>query len=274
MKTKIMTIGIMFILFSSVAFATSVNTDYEGNGEFYMQTTITSPIKPDVTDTVKINTGCDTICCDDCDAGEYMGNQFLSNYPFSTAVHTVHTEEGTENCVDIEQTYYEEIDGKTIKTTYYTYLNGTGTAESYVYVIPGAAESYQLANGTGISYVSFSQISYIGNDFDFSTTYGGSVWACAPGYAGLYNQYYYSNQQIYYNAEMGLYCSPVDGSSMNAFLFAEGTDHFDLGGVMTIADVEYQPGAGVGEGESDYGFSANFYNMFDDLYFGFNMELG
>ncbi|MFH0928902.1 MAG: hypothetical protein V1818_00935 [Candidatus Aenigmatarchaeota archaeon] len=272
MKTISLTTILMIILFSTVAFATSVNTDYEGMGDFYMETTIISPVAPDITDTVDINTGCDggCCCCPDC-FGEYSGNQYMTNNPFSASVHTA---EVTEGCVVIEQYYTDYIDGHTIESYYYTYFNGTGTAESYIYVVPGLAESYQLANGTGSSYVSFSQIAYIGTEFDFSTTYGGAVWLCAPGYAGLYNQYYYSGGQIYYNSEMGLYCSPTDGSSMDNFLFASATDHFSLNSQLEIGDIESTQNVGVGEGEAEYGFTAIFYDMFDDLYFGFEMELG
>lgn len=277
MKTIILTV-IMSLLFSSVALATSVNTDYEGVGEFSMVTTITSPILPDITDSVHINSGCCGTCCipNVCcppvgEIGEYSGSLFMTNNPFSASVHEA---EITDGCIDINQYFTEEIGEQTIQTLYHTYFNGTGEAMSYVYVVPGAAESYQLANGTGTSHVSFTQISYIGTDFDFLTTYGGTVWVCAPGYAGLYGQYYYSGGQIYYNNQLGLYCSPTDESRIETYLTASATDHFSISSELEMGDVKHCEDAGVEEGEADYGFTAVFYDMFDDLYFGFDMELG
>ncbi|MBN2203177.1 MAG: hypothetical protein JW700_03255 [Candidatus Aenigmarchaeota archaeon] len=279
MKTTMIATLIMFTLFSTMAFATSVSTDYEGVGEFSMEVTIASSVNPDITDSVHINAGCCGTCCcpNECcpaigEIGEYQGNLFMTNNPFSVSYHSADV---TEGCVDIDQYYTDVIGDMTIQSYYHTHLNGTGTAESYMfYVVPGAAASIQLANGTGTSHVSFGQIAYVGTDYDFSAEYGGTVWACAPGYAGLYNEYYYSGGQIYYSSQLGLYCSPTDGSKMSSSLFASSTDSFNLTSELQVGDVENCQEAGVENGTAEYGFTANFYDMFDDVYFGFDMILG
>jgi hypothetical protein len=271
MKTISLTAILMIMLFSSVAFATTVYTDYDGMGDLEMTTTLISSISPDITDSVTIHTGCAGATCPCCCYpnifGGYSGTQVVSNNPF---VASGHSADVTDGCVEINQYYVDYLGDQTIYTSYFTYFNGTGTAESYVYVVPGEAMSYQLANGTGTSYVSFTQIAYIGTEFDFSTTYGGTVWVCAPGSAGLMNYYYYSGGQIYYNTQLGLYCQPVGQGNLQSFLFAQGTDHFGLSGMVSGNGWGMSQDINV-EGSSDYGFSTQSNYDFD---FDFEMELG
>jgi hypothetical protein len=269
MKTIILTV-IMIMLFSTVAFATTAYTEYEGMGDFEMTTTLISPISPDITDSVAIYTGCAgdcPCCCYPNIFGGYSGTQVVSNNPF---VASGHKADVTDGCISIDQYYIDYLGDQTIYTSYYTYFNGTGTAESYVFVVPGEAVSYQLANGTGTSFVSFGQIAYIGTEPDFSTTYGGGVWACAPGYAEMIGSYYYHNQQVYYNNELELYCYPVGENNLNAFLFTSSTDFFGLFSSLSTGYLEFSQEISV-EGTSDYGFSVN---STDDIDFDFEMELG
>ena len=270
MKTIILTV-IMSLLFSSVALATTVQTDYNGMGDLEMTTTLISPVGPDITDSVEIHTGCAGACCGCCcypDVfGQYDGAQVVSNNPFVASGHIAEVEDG---CVEINQYYTDVIGEQTIYTTYYTYFKGTGTAQSFVYVVPGAASSHQSTNGTGDSFVSFSQIAFIGDDLDFATNYGGQVWACSPGSVELMGQYYYSGGQIYYNNQLGLYCKPLGDRDMYAFLYAEGTDHFGLCGTAGNDDWGFGQDINI-EGSSDYGFSVNSNYDFD---FNFEMELG
>ncbi len=266
-RISLIAVALMLILYSNVAFATTVNTDYEGMGDFELQTTILSPIAPIITDTVDINTGCDggCCCCPDC-AGDYEGNQIVTNNPFAASAHQTNV---TDGCVVIEQYYYDVIDDQTIGTSYYTYFNGTGTAESYVYAVPGQGLSYQFANGTGSAFVSFDQVVFLNNVFDYGTSYGGGTWVCSPGYARLMNEYYF-NDKAYYNTELGLHCVPLDDSSLYAFLFAETTDSFGLSSEILFDSIEYYENIEA-EGSSEYGtvVTSN-----DDIDFDFEMELG
>jgi hypothetical protein len=268
MKTISLTAILMIMLFSSVAFATTVYTDYEGSGDLQLKTTITSPILPSVTDSSEIHTGCSGDCCcyPELDGG-YFGSQVVTNNPFTASGHIATV---TDGCVVIEQYYTDYLGDQTIYTSYYTYFNGTGTAESYVYVVPGEAMSYQLANGTGTSFVSFSQIAFLDDEFDYGTNYGGEVWVCAPGYAELMNYYYYSGGQIYYNTQLELYCQPVSQANLNSFLFAQGTDHFVLNSDAYGDFWKTSQNINV-EGSSDYGFTTI---SNDDFDFDFEMELG
>lgn len=268
MKTISLTAILMTLLFSSVAFATTVYTDYEGSGDLELQTTITSPIMPSITDTSTIHTGCDGDCCCIPElVGGYSGSQIVTNNPFSASEHVVSVIDG---CVIIEQYYTDYIGDQTIYTSYFTYFNGTGTAESYVYVLPGEAFSYQLANGTGSSYVSFNQIVLLDEEFDYGTYYGGEVWVCTPGYTGLMNYYYFSGGQIYYNTQLEMYCQPVSEANMQTFLFAQGTDHFALNGIASGSGWTMSQDINV-EGSADYGFTTQ---SNDDFNFDFEMELG
>lgn len=261
--------GLMFVLFSSISFATTTYTDYAGAGEFSLQTTIHSSVAPSIRDTATIYTGCDggCCCCPECD-GEYEGTQILTNNPFSASSHQAAV---TDGCIEIEQTYHDEFDNRETETDYYTYFNGTGTAESYVYASPGQGLSYQFANGTGSSYVSFSQIVYLDGVFDYGTTYGGGVWVCDPGYAGMVGDYGFYDPGIYYNSELDLYCYPVDGSGLSAFLFAETTDFFSLSSNLMLGSIEMNENIEA-EGTSEYGFVATSYS--DDIDFDFGMGLG
>jgi len=268
MKTISLTAILMILLFNTVAFATTVYTDYQGSGDLQLQTTITSPVAPSVTDSSEIHTGCDGDCCCWPElVGDYFGSQIVTNNPFSASGHTATV---TEGCVVIEQEYTDYLGDQTIHTSYYTYFNGTGTAESYVYVIPGEAMSYQLANGTGSSFVSFSQIAFLNGDFDYGTNYGGQVWVCSPGYTEMMNYYYFSGGQIFYNTQLGMYCHPVGEGSLNSFLFAQGTDHFSLNSIVAGDGWGMSQDINV-EGSSDYGFTTDSNDNFD---FGFDMELG
>ncbi len=271
-RISLIAVALMLILYSNVAFATTVNTDYEGMGDFELQTTILSPIAPIITDTVDINTGCDggCCCCPDC-AGDYEGNQIVTNNPFAASGHKTTV---TDGCVVIEQYYYDEFNGYTTHTDYYTYFNGTGTAESYVYAVPGEGMSYQLANGTGSAFVSFDQVVFLNDVFDYGTSYGGGTWICSPGYAGLMNGYYLDNGEMHYDSELGLYCIPASESSLYTFLFAKSTDYFDLSSSFAMGPVEYYQNVGV-EGSSDYGFVVEADpSEFDDIDFNFEMDLG
>jgi hypothetical protein len=262
--------AIMIIISSNIALATTVYTDYEGSGDFEIQTTIISPITPIITDSADINTGCSggCCCCPDC-AGDYKGSQIITNNPFSATAHNVNV---TEGCVVIYQRYNDYVNGQSIATDYYTYFNGTGTAKSYIYTIPGQGMSYQLSNGTGSAFVWFTQNVFFDNVFDYGTSYGGGVMLCQPGYAGLRNQYQYSNGEIYYNSELGMYCYPVSyESSLYTFLFSKVTDLFSLNSFTEIGNVGYNQDIGV-NGSAEYGTVIN--SKDDEIYFGFDMELG
>ena len=270
MKIKIsLTASIMLILYSTVVLATTVTTDYEGSGDLEIQTTIISPVAPIITDSADINTGCSggCCCCPNC-AGDYEGTQIVTNNPFSASVHKATV---TDGCVVIEQTYNDNINGQNIQTDYYTYFNGTGTAESYVYAIPGHGMSYQLANGTGSAFVGFTQIVFLNGNFDYGTSYGGGVLLCNPGYAGMVNAYDFYSGKIYYDSQLGLYCYPVDDSSLYTFLFAQATDSFSLNSDLIMGSVEHIENVGA-EGESEYGTVATSYN--GNLTYDFGMELG
>lgn len=261
--------SLMIILFSNTVLATTVNTDYAGSGDLSIQTTIISPVVPIITDSANINTGCagGCCCCPDC-AGEYEGEQIVTNNPFSASGHEASV---TNGCVEINQKYTDKIDGQTIETSYHTYMNGTGTAESYVYAIPGHGTSYQLANGTGSAFVGFTQLVFLDDEFDYGTSYGGGVWLCSPGYAGLLNRYDLYNGNIIYDSQLGLYCYPVDGSSLYAFLFAKTTDSFSLNSDFVMDSTEYAENIEA-EGASEYGSVITSYN--GSFNYDFGMELG
>lgn len=270
MKKISLSISIMIVLFSNIVFATTVSTNYEGSGDFEIQTTIISPIVPIITDSAKIETGCSggCCCCPEC-SGDYEGKQVMTNNPFSAATHDINV---TNGCLEINQNYVDHVNGQSIVADYYTYFNGTGRAESYVYVVPGQGMSYQLSNGTGSAFVSLTQSVFLDNVFDYGTTYGGGVMLCQPGYAGLWNQYQYSDGKIYYNSELGMYCQPASSqSTLYAFLFSKSTDAFGLNSTIDMNDVEYSQDIGS-TGPAEYGTVVN--SKSGDIYFGFDMELG
>jgi len=269
MRKTISLITLCLMIISSAVSATTVNTDYSGAGDFSIQTTIISPVTPTITDSATIHTGCagGCCCCPDC-SGSYDGNQIVTNNPFSASGHKANVVNG---CVVIDQKYNDNVGNQNIQTDYYTYFNGTGYAESYVYAVPGQGMSYQLANGTGSSFVGFTQIVFLNNNFDYGTSYGGGVFLCEPGYAGLFNNYHLSGEKIFYNSQLGMYCQPTDDSSLYAFLFAKSTGSFNLSSDAKIGSVEHIENAGA-EGESEYGTVINSNN--DNIDFDFDMELG
>jgi hypothetical protein len=267
MKTKISLVStsLMFILFSGLVLATKVTTDYSGNGDFQLTTNIQSPISPSIIDSAEIHTGCDggCCCCPYC-SGSYEGTQVVTNNPFSASGDQASV---TNGCIALEQTYYDEYDNRKSETLYYTYFDGNGTAESYVYASPGQGLSYQLANGTGSSWVSFSQIVYLDGNFDYATTYGGAAWVCEPGYAEMVAEYSFG----YYNTQLGLYCVPVNESShINGFLHAKTTDLIDANTHVEIGSIDYYENVGA-DGMSQYDFVVTSY---DDLLFDTEMWLG
>jgi len=265
MRISLITTSLMFILSVSLALATTAYTEYAGSGDFYLSTNIQSPIAPSITDTATIHTGCDggCCCCPNC-YGEYEGQQIVTNDPFSASAHEASVVDG---CIQIEQTYTDEFDNRKTETLYYTYFDGTGTAESYVYAVPGAGRSYQLANGTGSSWVSFSQVVYLDDNFDYETTYGGAAWVCAPGYAGMVTEYYLG----YYNTQLGLYCVPVNETShLNGFLHTKTTDSMYLDSHIETDSIEkHQNIEALGASQYDTLIDSN-----DDFIFDFEMELG
>lgn len=258
------------VMSSSVAFATTVNTDYSGSGDFSIQTTIISPVAPTVIDTAEIHTGCagGCCCCPDC-SGTYDGNQLVTNNPFSASGHRTEVVNG---CVVIDQKYNDNVGNQNIQTDYYTYFNGTGYAESYVYAVPGQGMSYQLSNGTGSAFVGFTQNVFSDDVFVYGTTYGAGVMICSPGYAGLSNSYYFSDGKIYYDAELGMYCQPAsEESNIYALLFSKSSNFFSLDSTLDMGDVQYDQNAGT-TGVSDYGTVISSNN--NETYFGFDMVLG
>ena len=272
MNKTILITGFLILLMSNVALATSVTTDYAGLGEFSMYTTILSPIAPDITDSVHINTGCCGTCCcpNDCcpptgEIGVYEGHLSMTNTPFSGSYHWAQTDDG---CIEINQNYVEHIDGQSIYTNYYTYFNGTGYAESYVYVIPGEAISHQNASGAGTGFVEFRQIAFLDGEFDYETNYGGEVWICSNGYASLENYYNIIGGEAMYNTQLEMYCAPVGGGTYS-FLFADGTDHFNLNSEASGSYLDFCQDINV-EGLFDYGFSAL---DPDEFNFNFDMEI-
>ena len=248
--------------------ATDVHTDYSGKGDFQLQTNIQSEVTPTIYDSATIHTGCNggCCCCPEC-SGSYEGLQFLANNPFSIAVDNANI---TNGCAALEQTIYDNLDNRSVKTKYYTYLDGSGNVVSYIYAKPGQGSSYQLSNGTGSAFIDFSQNVFTNGNFDYGTTYGGGVWVCGPGYAGMVSSYDVLNHNSYYDPELGLYCHPLDGSSLYAFLFAKTTDSFNLNNTVIIGSTESHENI-ESQGNSDYGTVATSHGS---LTFNFNMVLG
>lgn len=264
----------MITLFSSIAFATDVTTDYSGSGELIIQTNIQSEFSPTITDYAHINTGCVTCCClglDCCSTAgrDYSGQDIVTNEPFSASVHTVNV---TNGCVVINQSYNDDIDNHQIQTNYYTYFNGTGSAESYIYAFLGNGTSYQFANGIGSAFVGFTQNIFSVDAFDYGTNYGGGVTICSPGYAGLMNKYQYSGGEIYYNAQLGMYCEPVSSeSSLYAFLFSNSANNFNLESGTLINNIKQKQSIEA-NGVSDYGTLVS--SKSGNISFNFDMILG
>ena len=259
----------MFILSVSLVLATTAYTEYAGSGDLYLKTNIQSPIAPSITDSVTIHTGCDggCCCCPDC-AGEYEGTQIVTNDPFSPSGHQSSVVDG---CIQIEQTYYDEFDNRKTETLYYTYFDGNGTAESYVYAVPGQGMSYQFADGNGSSYVSFSQMVYLDENFDYETNYGAAAWVCGPGYVWMINGYDFYNNPGYYNPEIDLYCYPVnESSSLTGFLHAKTTDSMNVNTFVGSGSIEYYQDI-ENLGTAQYDIVATSYG---DLVFVFEETLG
>ena len=267
-RISLVTTGLMFILFSSIVLATTVNTDYFGVGDFQLTTEIQSAVTPSINDRAEIHTGCDggCCCCPEC-VGEYYGYQIVSNNPFSYSVDEANVIGG---CIELEQTIDDEYDNQRAEIRYYTYFDGDGMATSYIYAKPGTGLGYQLANGTGTSYVSFSQVVYLDENFDYATTYGGAAWVCDPGWAGIASEYSFG----YYDADLGLYCYSLDENSrLNGFLHAQSTDHMDVLTKVEMGSAELIEHAGA-EGAAQYDIVATAYDDFmSDFDFDLEMEL-
>jgi len=269
-RISLVTISLMFILFSSLVLATTVNTDYSGSGDFELTTKIESEVTPTITDRAEIHTGCEGVCCCCCQpdlSGEYYGYQIVMNNPYTASADEATV---TYGCIELEQTIDDEYNGRRSETIYYTFFEGSGYATSFTYALDGQGLSYQLANGTGSSYISFTQVVYLDENFDYATSYGGAAWVCDPGWAGMVSEYSFGH----YNADLGLYCYSVDETShLNGFLHAQSTDSMDVLTKVKMGPSELIEHAGV-EGAAQYDIVATAYNDFmSDFDFDLEMEL-
>lgn len=259
----------MLVLLSSIVLATTASTEYEGSGDFQLQTIITSDVVPPISDSATIHTGCNggCCCCPEC-SGSYEGYQIVTNNPFSIAIDEARV---TNGCVVLEQKIDDKFNSRSAETNYYTYLDGSGIATSYIYAKPGQGYSYQLSNGTGSTFVSFSQVFFSDDNFDYGTTYGGGTYICGYGYTGMVNSYDLLNHKSYYSPELGLFCYPVnESSSVYAFLFAKTTDSFNLDDEFKVDSLRMKEDIEA-EGASEYGKVINSHTNID---FDFEMELG
>lgn len=220
MKLMIVSSGIMFVLLSSLALASSAYTEYAGSGDFSLTTTIDF-----VSTNTEIHTGCEGVsaccCCPDC-AGSYGGQQYVSTDP-KTMVDTATTEDG---CVEQHQTVVDESDSKTTYTSYDTVMNGTGSASTYYY----EGSAYQEAQGSGISYVSTTQYQETNGNYNYLTQTSGMSMNDGT-YAGLLSYYDVSGFPNYQYFEMYLL-----GSNTYGWFYLNSTDLLNSNLLLLMGD--------------------------------------
>lgn len=209
MKSKIALIMIFLVLFSQIALATDVTTDYSGSGDLHIDTVIISSVQPTVYDTVDSHTACSGECCGCCNnncygglPGGYDGWSFLSNEygSFSEDRGSV-----TNGCINLQQGISEQNGNQIITTKYATGLNGTGYAYSWLSAIPFDDYAYQYAEGSGDTWAFFSQSSKTNDNFDFDTIFGGQTISCNFGNVSMQSEYQL-NSQANYNSIIDALC--------------------------------------------------------------------
>jgi hypothetical protein len=274
MKFKVMVIStiIALILSTSIALATSAYTEYSGSGDLYMSTIIISPVLPPIQDTTESHTACESMdeCCPNpCKEGDggYEGAQYISNEPVGWSENYGEVENG---CIELKEEIvdYKEDEDQLITTTYSTGVEGTGTAYSFVSGVPLHNYGYQYAEGSGMTWAYFSQLSELSGDFDFETIYGGGTYDCQYGYVVMENEYQLLNSPVLYSPVM-LEMVCMDPGYAYATLYGNATDHLNVNVSVSAGYMNWVLETDV-EGQAELNINAD---SNDGLDFDFDMVL-
>lgn len=260
MKKMFTTLALILILSTPFALAASAFTEFEGSGDIYIKTTIESSHS-----TVEAHTGCEACCCcPDCPEDGYEGFQYMSSNPFMAATETT-TDDG---CVDIEIIdVYERDDEVTVTETSTGFIGG-GIATAFLFRDENEGESYQNVDANGDSYVFFYQTNYIGEEFDYTTSFGGIVEDSENGSAEMVTYFLLGSPSLI-ASDLRVECDPF-GRCYTSF-YVETTDVLAMNSYLTLLDnVEWYSFVGV-EGSSMFMIVTDSYKPID---FGFIMELG
>jgi len=265
-KMKKMMIVLILLLLPVSVFATSSYVQYEGEGSLSIETSITSSVRPDLTDTSYVGAG--PCPCEGCCEGDYSGYQYVSNNPFVWTSDYADVENG---CINLHQEVidYKEDEDQLITTEFHTGLEGTGSANLSTAAIPLNVYGYQYAQGSGETWAYFSQISEIGGSFDFGTVFGGGTYNCGYGYVEMEGENRVLNSPtIYSPVMMSMVCE--DPGYVYGFLHGEATDYLNLNASVKMGNTNWFTEMGVeGSGQVDISTESN-----NGLDFDFDMVLG
>jgi hypothetical protein len=270
MKLKIALIMISIILFSQIALATDVLTEYEGSGDLLMTTTIISPVQPTVQDTVGSHTACSGECCGCCNncygtgLGGYDGWSYLTNEYYGFSVDQGSVENG---CINLQQDIVEQNGDQTITTQYNTGVNGTGYAYSWLSAVPFNAYAYQYAEGFGSTWAFFGQSSKTDDELNFETIFGGGTIDCNFGNVSMESEYQI-NSQADYNSILKALCQ--DPGFAYAALHGKASDYLNSNVELKTKFMNWLMNTEV-IGQSELNISATSDNSLD---FSFDMVLG
>ena len=213
----------IFVLFLAPAsvLASYSSTEYEGTGSMSFTSELISDTKPDMYDQVDAFAEPCPCCEDECvDPGYYSGYQYLTNDPYNIIEDYGEVENG---CISFNQEIVDYNDGNQVITTnYYTGIDGTGIAYAYVTAIPLYGYGYQYVDGSGETWVYFSQLSELDGDFDFRAAYGAGTIDCSSGILEMGNEYDLTNPYVYYNPYLLILCE--DSGYSYADLEGDATD--------------------------------------------------
>jgi|GEM_PF-4813535 len=180
MRTTIIFSAIMSILLCS-GFAMALGditiesyTDYQGTGQYYVATSIMAETGTLFTDTASM------------DADSYSGSQYVTDiYECAVGIDEVEIENGE---LKLNQHVIDRYDNETTHTDYNTGLNGTGSANSFVFADAKTGWSQQYAESDDYAYTSFGQTNHVGDDFDYGIESG----TASIGEGSVYMENFYA----------------------------------------------------------------------------------
>ncbi len=134
----------IFLVMAKASLATSVYTEYSGSGDLSMTSTVTSPVAPEIENTVSARTSED---------GSYDGTMYHANDQTSLSVNNVTVSGG---CALVSQKIVEQQTNGRTAATQYSAGAYDGRVQSWVSAVPLKHYNIQSAAGSE-SWAIFSQ---------------------------------------------------------------------------------------------------------------------
>lgn len=268
MREKLFTLIIFLSIIPFSAMATSVYTDYEGEGGLSLKTTI-STSSTDLVSHAIVGSGSCCNCEDcECDCGndDYNGYQYLSNTPYLWSSDYAEVEEG---CINLHQYVVDSTGNRVIITDTYTGLEGSGNATSIMATIPLNIYTYQYAIGSGNMWTYMTQTSKTNGELDFSTMF---ISGAVCGYGSVFLEGEQNAKQPYAVFDpftMQVICYDGNGDVYST-LYANSTDFMNVSASVNVNDVNWFSSSGV-EGAGEILIDVN---TDRNITFDFGMVLG